>query len=216
SLGRQHRKDVAGQDQRRREVGERSREQEQERIGQAGHGQRHRYRAKNMQAPASQAERHLLEIAADAGQHRPQRQVGDREVGQHLGAERACKSIDVATLKTEKIIGDEAAWAKREDERDRSSERRRDERQQGRCIDETNPPRAQAPPRDRESEQKSQRGAEETHQGSQQKAVYKGGAMAGLSEDGEERSETEASIFEEGGRKHHQQGIDDEQPQQQP
>ena len=134
-LRRQHRKLVAGEDQRRREVGERRGEQQQERIGEPGDAQRQRHRAEDAPARCAERERHALDVGIDAGDQRPQRQVRDREIGEHLGEQRAGQPVDGDALEAEQLVGDEAARPEREDHRDRRRERRRDERQQHARVD---------------------------------------------------------------------------------
>ena len=52
--------------------------------------------------------------------------------------------------------------------------------------------------------------ARETHQQAQQETVEEGAAMARLGENGEEGRNCQATVFEKGGRKHHEQWVDDE------
>src|SRR5262249_27620858 len=122
-----------------------------------------------MQASAAEAECHLLEVAADAGQHGPQRQIGNRKIGQHLGGQRAGKPIDVCALETEQIMGDEPTWTERENEGDGRGEWWRDEREEGCRIDEANPPRRQVSARDGEGKEEAQSRAENADQATEEK-----------------------------------------------
>ncbi len=132
SLGRQHRKLVAAQDERSGEVGERRREEQQEGVGEARNGERQRHGAKHATARCTERECHALDVRIDRGEDRSQRQVGDREVRERFGQQRAREAVDRHALQAEEVVGDEAARTEREDHRDRRRERRGDERQQHR------------------------------------------------------------------------------------
>ena len=92
-LGRQHGEAVAGQDQRRGEIRQRGGEEEEEGVGEARHGQRQRHRAEDAPARATQAEGHVLHVGVDRREDRPEREIGDGEVGQRLREERAVQPV---------------------------------------------------------------------------------------------------------------------------
>ena len=153
----QHRELVAGEDQRRGEVGERRREQEQERVGEPGHGERHRHRAEHAPARRAERERHALHVGVDGGEQRPQREVRDREVGEDLREQRAREAVHRDALESQQLVGDEPARPEREDHRDRGRERRRHQRQQHRGVDGGQQPARQPRARRGEREQEAER-----------------------------------------------------------
>ena len=215
-LRREHRKVVAGEDQRRGEVGQRGGEDEQERVAEPGHRQRQRDRAEDAPARAAEAERHVLHVRIEGGQDGLERQVGERKVRQRLGGERAAEAVHREALQAEEVPGDEPARPEREDDRDRGGERRRDQRQQRRRVEDRAPAPRQAGAHGGEGEQEAERGAGDADQRAEQQAVAEGAQVIGVARDRQQRAGGEAAAVEEGAGHQRAQREDHEEGEQRP
>ncbi len=215
-LGRQHGEGIAGEDQRRGEVGQRGREEEEEGIGEARRRQRQRDGAEHAPARGPQRERHVLHVRIDGRQDGPHRQVGDGEVGQRLREERAVEAIGRGALDAEQVIGNEPARAEGEDHGDRGREGRGDERQKRGGIERREPTPAQPGARRGIGEEKTERGAADADERRQQQAVEERVAVIGIAEHSPGLTEREAAAVDEGEPGEPRQRVEDEECQQRP
>jgi hypothetical protein len=149
-------------------------------------------------------------------QQRPQREVGDREVGEDLRHARAGEAVDRDALEAQELVGDEPARAEREDHRDRRRERWRHERQQDRGVDRGQEPARQAGARGSEREYEADDRAADPDQEGEEQAVPERADLVLLGEDLGEARHRELAAVEQHAREQHGEREDDEQADQEP
>jgi hypothetical protein len=115
------------------------------------------------------------------------------------------------------VVGDETARSEREDHRDGAGERRRDQRQDGRGVEQPRRAARQAGPDGGVGEDEAEHGAEQTDQRGQQQAVAERAPLLGLAEDRRHVTEGEAALLaHEDLHEQHAEREDDEQCERRP
>ena len=152
-----------------------------------------------------------------AGEDRPQREIGDREVGEHLGEQRAREPVDGDALEPEQLVGDEPARAEREDHRDRRRERRRDQRQQHARVDRGEERRAAGAPRAAVNANRKPSTVPASPTSARSSRLFQNARTgAGRSGPCAMPAVVKRAVVEQHPREQHRERIDDEQREQQP
>ena len=217
-LRRQHGKRLSRHHERRGEVRERFREEQQEGVREARDAQRQRDGPEDAPLRRPQAARRVLAARVDRPEDGRERQKREREVGQRFGEQRSRKAVDREVRQMQQPL-QQSARSENERQRDASRKRRRDERQNRDGREKSPDALRHVDARDGEREKEAQERPAQAHGRREQQAVAERPARVGVREDAREIGDARSVRLSVGGNEHEQQPrerIENKQRQQQP